>query len=251
MKQATLDPEIVEALPARRETVESEASAMLGLIERVARDPTVDIARLEALLAMRREIMSDEARRAFSTAMAAVQLELPSTIERGVIDIGRGKPMHYALWEDINEGIKPVLARHGFALTFRTGRDGDRISVTGILSHAAGHTEETTMLLPLDQSGSKNAVQAVGSSTSYGKRYTASALLNLTSRGEDDDGRGGKVETLSDEQCAQLADLITEYKADKARFCKFFGIASLADLPASRYDEAVAALEAKAKETRK
>jgi hypothetical protein len=44
------------------------------------------------------------------------------------------------------------------------------------------------MILPHDSTGSKNAVQAVGSSTSYGKRYTACALLNITSRGEDDDG---------------------------------------------------------------
>jgi hypothetical protein len=38
-----------------------------------------------------------------------------------------------------------------------------------------------------DASGNKNAVQALGSAISYGKRYTASALLNLTSHGEDDD----------------------------------------------------------------
>ncbi|HET9820175.1 MAG TPA: ERF family protein, partial [Rhodanobacteraceae bacterium] len=50
-----------------------------------------------------------------------------------------------------------------------------------------GHREETSITLPADTSGSKNAVQAVASSTSYGKRYTAGALLNLTSHGEDDD----------------------------------------------------------------
>lgn len=244
MKQVSLEPEMV-TLPSRREAAQSEAVAMLELIERVARDPTVDIVRLEALLAMRREIMADEARRAFATAMAAMQLELPSTLERGVIDIGRGKPMHYALWEDINEGIKPVLARHGFALTFRTGRDNDRVTVTGILSHAGGHTEETTLVLPVDQSGSKNAVQAIGSSTSYGKRYTASALLNLTSRGEDDDGRGGKVEPVSEEQLATLADMISQYKADRERLCKLMGVKTLADLPASRFNEVCEALAAK------
>ena len=39
-------------------------------------------------------------------------------------------------------------------------------------------------------------MQSVGSSVSYGKRYAASALLNLTTHGEDDDGRlgGGKLE---------------------------------------------------------
>jgi hypothetical protein len=47
------------------------------------------------------------------------------------------------------------------------------------------------MELPVDTSGSKNPVQAVGSSTAYGKRYVMEALLNLTSRGVDDDGKRG------------------------------------------------------------
>lgn len=44
----------------------------------------------------------------------------------------------------------------------------------------------TRLRLPPDLSGDKNSIQAVGSSVSYGKRYTACALLNITSRGEDD-----------------------------------------------------------------
>src|SRR5690606_16446095 len=55
------------------------------------------------------------------------------------------------------------------------------------LTHKSGHREETTIKLPADPSGNKNAVQAVASSVSYGKRYTAGALLNLTSHAEDDD----------------------------------------------------------------
>ena len=47
------------------------------------------------------------------------------------------------------------------------------------------------MKLPADTSGSKNVVQAIGSSVSYGKRYTMQALLNITSGGEDDDGHSG------------------------------------------------------------
>ena len=98
----------------------------------------------------------------------------------------------YALWEDINEAIKPVIARSGFGLRFRIGQEHNTIVVTAILSHCGGHAEETTMRLPVDLSGGKNPVQAIGSSTSYGKRYTASALLNLTSRGEDDDGKAAR-----------------------------------------------------------
>jgi hypothetical protein len=109
----------------------------------------------------------------------------------------------YAKWEDINDAIRPVLHEHGFALSFRVKRVENAISVTGILSHEDGHSEETTLELPSDTSGSKNAVQAVGSSLSYGKRYTAMALLNITSRAPMDRDDDGLADTFIDDHKAQ------------------------------------------------
>lgn len=172
------------------QVVSSETAAILSIIERAARDPNVDIEKMQRLMDMQDKVRADRAKIAYAAAFAEMQPNLPEIPEHG-----KGHGSTYALWEDINELVKPVLAEHGFGISFRTGRDGQSIAVTAVLSHRDGHREETTMLLPLDTSGSKNAVQAVGSSTSYGKRYTASALLNLTSRGDDDDGKkgGGKA----------------------------------------------------------
>ncbi len=79
------------------------------------------------------------------------------------------------------------------------------MSVTCYLSHTGGHSEETTVRLPLDLSDGKSGVHAVGSSTSYAKRYAASALLNLTSAGEDDDGQAtGRPPNIDPEQWAEL-----------------------------------------------
>jgi hypothetical protein len=176
---------VPEQLPA------SETAAIFQIIERAARDPNVDIDKMQRLWEMHDKAQAVRAKTAYAAAFAEMQPHLPEIPEYGK---GHGA-ITYALWEDINDLIKPVLAAHGFGISFRPGRDGQAITVTAILSHREGHSEEATMLLPLDTSGSKNAVQAVGSSTSYGKRYTAAALLNLTSRGEDDDGKkgGGKA----------------------------------------------------------
>ena len=95
----------------------------------------------------------------------------------------------YATWEDTVDAIRPILARHGFSLSFKPGRSPKGVpTVTGVLRHEAGHKEEAELELPADTTGDKNAVQAVGSTMSYGQRYVAKMLLNLTSRGEDDDG---------------------------------------------------------------
>lgn len=224
----------------------SETSALIHIIERAARDPSVDLDKLERLMGMHERILARDAKTAYASALADMQPKLPIIQERGAIKIGDDakKWQKYALWEDINEAIKPILAEHGFALTFRTPQTDGKIAVTGVLSHRNGHSEETTMILPADQSGSKNAVQAIGSSTSYGKRYTAGALLNLTSRGQDDDGKmGGDNEHLSDEQVATLENLITETGGNIAKFCAFAKVETLADIFASRYEAAVAAVK--------
>ncbi len=44
------------------------------------------------------------------------------------------------------------------------------------------------MICPLDQSGSKNAIQGAGSSVAYGKRYTLCAILNIVTNGDDRNG---------------------------------------------------------------
>ena len=160
----------------------TESSGLLPMIERAARDPDVNVDKMERLMALMERVDARNAEAAFSADLAEMQDELPSIGERGNA-AGR---YTYALWEDINAAIKPVLKRYGFALSFRTDFT-DGISVTGVLSHKGGHKIETTIKLPADSSGNKNAVQAVASSVSYGKRYTAGALLNLTSHGEDDD----------------------------------------------------------------
>lgn len=178
---------------------QSESAAILSVIERMATNPEIDPDRIERFIALKERMDKETARKAFAAALAEMQAEMPEIEERGQIDYGKKNASAeeksgptYALWEDINAAIKPVMAKHGFALSFRTGQTSDgKVTVTGILSHREGHQEETTMVLMHDSSGGKNAVQAIGSSTSYGKRYAASALLNLTTRDgleRDDDG---------------------------------------------------------------
>jgi hypothetical protein len=213
---------------------------MFAMIERAARDPSVDIDKLERLMQMKKDADALAARAAFDASMADLQPELPTIGERGKA-AGR---YTFALWEDINTAIKPVLQKHGFALTFRTDfKDG--ITVTGVLSHRGGHREETSITLPADPSGNKNAVQAVASSVSYGKRYTAGALLNLTSHGEDDDAYRAAVEVITEEQEIQINDMLEATGSDKAKFLKWLKVDSVSAIPAKSFDSVMATLRVK------
>lgn len=228
---------VEEQRAAAPAVVQSESTAIISMIERAACDPNVDIDKMERLLQMQERVLAQRARAAFASALAELQQELPVVRERGRGD----KQAKFALWEDLNEAIRPAMGRHGFSLTFRVGSNaGGKLSVTGVLMHRDGHAEETTMELPLDSSGSKNAVQAVGSSTSYGKRYVAMAILNITSTGEDDDGRaGGGAPVISDDQADEIRDLIKKHGVRIDQFLRFFKVESIPDLPATRHAEAV------------
>jgi hypothetical protein len=178
------------ALAAPSTAAMEETRAVLEMISRAASDATIDIEKMDRLLAMQERMLAKQARTEFTAAFAAMQPELPSIKERGAIRNKANEVQStYALWEDINEVIKPVLQRHGFALAFRSTYPNGGVCVTGVLRHVGGHEETTEVILPFDLSGSKNATQAVGSSLSYGKRYAATQLLNLTSHGEDDDAQ--------------------------------------------------------------
>lgn len=238
-----------EVVTVHEAPVVSQSAGLIAVIERAATNPDVDIDKMERLLQMHERIVERDAKAAYAAALATMAPDLPSVCERGKISIDKGKTVQstYALWEDINDAIKPVLAAHGFALSFRTGRNEGQISVTGVLSHREGHAEETTIVLPHDSSGSKNAVQAVGSSTSYGKRYTAGLLLNLTSRGEDDDGeKGGSGDVVTDDQADEIRKLIDSTGSKVGPFLEYIGAPSVADIPATKYGAAKAALAKKA-----
>lgn len=204
-----LDAVTTSAVPAPASNLPAtqQAAQVLSLLERVLSAPDFDIDRMERLWVMQKEVRAEQAKASFIAASSAMQGELPSIPKRGIIkNNSGGVQSHYALWEDVNTAIKPILQRHGFALSFLVNQNGAAITVTGILSHQDGHRETTELTLAPDKTGSKNDVQAIGSAVSYGKRYTASALLNITSHGEDDDGRHFGDAQKSDENMAKVAD---------------------------------------------
>jgi len=166
-------------------------TAYLKVIQDASANPNIDVAKLEKLLDMQERVIKHHAEVAFSRDFARMQGQMPIITEQGEIKVNGQVRSKYALFEDINEEIRPVLREHGFSVFFKITSEPKSVKVQGILMHEDGHREMTEMMLEADESGSKNTVQSIGSSVSYAKRYVLCALLNITSRGEDDDGNAG------------------------------------------------------------
>lgn len=242
----------------RQVVAANETSALISMIERAARDPNVDIDKMERLWAMKQSADADRARRAYDAAFAEMQEELPEIEKKGKIIIRKKDDSEniiqstpYALWDDTNRVIKPILTRHGFALSFRITQSESRLTATAVLSHRDGHRETTEFSAPIDATGSKNNVQGWGSSFSYGKRYAATALLNITTRGEDDDGKaaGDLAEparhTVADLQA--LIDLGKNTKETTSWLCNHYSVEGLGDLTQKQLAEAISGLRARIK----
>jgi hypothetical protein len=182
---------------------------LLSVIARAASDPAIDVEKMSRLLDMQERIMDRNAKSDFTAAKIEMRPALPEITMKGHIVI-RDKndaskiiqDTPFAKFEDIHEAVMPVLTAHGFDLSFKNGMAPDgKVRVTTILSHVGGHSEDTYFDLPHDSSGSKNAVQAVGSSTSYAKRYGVLSILNIRVVGEDDNANAAvdpPIEKLTD-----------------------------------------------------
>ena len=227
--------------------VPTNVDAMVSVIERVALDPDSDIDKLERMLAMKERMDQQNAKAAHSAALVRAMASMPDIPMNGMGH--NNKP--YATLKDITKATRPVLSENGLALTFSI-ESGQEVVVTAILSHISGHSTTVSISLPKDGSGNKNNVQSVGSSQTYGQRYTAQAILGL-SLGDDTDDDGASTAQknyVTPEQFIKLRNLIEESDADLDKFLLAYGSPSLEQFPSDKFQNAIATLERKMKEAK-
>lgn len=102
----------------------------------------------------------------------------------------------------------PALLKVGITHQWKSADLPDgRVRVTCILRHRLGHEQEGASLAgPADQSGGKNPIQGVGSSTSYLERYTFLATCGIVAQGTDNDGN--PLSGMTNEEGAAFVDAI-------------------------------------------
>ncbi len=181
-----------------------QSDSVLAVISRAATDPNVDIGKMERLLDMQERVLTRNAEMAFYAAMSELQDAMPTIKKEGQIRVKGELRSRYARFEDILGQTKPLLKQYGFSVAFKSNFVDGQLEITGTLSHREGHHESTTMRLPFDDTGSKNNVQAIGSSVSYGKRYVYCMLLNINITEDDDDGTAADPENTVEKLLERL-----------------------------------------------
>lgn len=228
----------------------SNDGALISILERAARDPSVDIDKFERLALMKERMEAQEAKRAFNAAMARAKGRIPPIIKNRVVDFTSQKGRTNYRHEDLSmiaRTIDPILQEDGLSYRFRSRQEGTKLVVTCIITHALGYSEETELAAPEDHSGNKNAIQAIGSVATYLQRYTLKLALGLASSQDDDGKAASSPDTITDEQAEQIKQALDETNGSISKFAEYFGIEKLTDLPASKFNAAMTAITNSAK----
>jgi hypothetical protein len=228
-----------EHLPAPH----SEPMTPMAMLDRaISQGAGIEV--LERLMTLQERYEKNEARKAFDEAISDAKAEIGPVVRNAT---GHNNK-RYADFAAIARAVDPIISRHGLSYRFRTAQT-DRINVTCILSHKAGHSEETTLGGPPDASGSKNAIQAIGSTLSYLQRYSLTQALGLASANDDDGATAGKnddqLRTISADQVKVILKLLDETDSNVEKFCQMGKIAAVPEMLASQFDSAVQLLNQK------
>jgi hypothetical protein len=129
---------------------------------------------------------------------------------------------------DVTDAIGPALARHQLSYEWDIHQASNAITVDCILTHVQGHSKKVTLTAAPDNSGMKNAIQQVASTTTYLQRYTLLAITGMSTKGMDDDGRGTRapdVDARIDDwvSAASAISSIEEYSARKIELLAAYG----------------------------
>lgn len=216
---------------------------------------TVDVDKLGKLLDLQKDWEARDASKQFNAALAAFQSEMPTVFKGRKETTGK---YSYAAYEDIMRKARPVLMKHGLAVSFSQEEDDTRLTVICKVSHVGGHSSTTPFTLPKDgpiktREGRNitSEAQAQGSANSYAKRYCLCNALDIVVSGEDDDATAAGITYIDGEQVNEIERLIEQAmtKTDdltvRDKMLEWIGAASVAEIPVARFAVVVKTLKRK------
>jgi hypothetical protein len=227
--------------------VQDYSAGLLAVIERAARDPSVDIDKMERLLAMQERVYQRNAEEAFNAAMTAAQAEMRP------VSADASNPQtksSYASSAQLDRALRPIYTKNGFALSFDEGDSPkpEHVRVLCYVSHIGGFTRTYHRDMPADGKGAKGGdvmtkTHAAGAAGSYGSRYLLKGIFNVAV-GEDDSDGNDNTEYISERQIKTINDMLGEYNLSSVKLCAYMKIPNVPAMLARDYRTAIESINA-------
>lgn len=191
-------------------------------------------AAFEKLIELHWKMQERDAEKQFNEAFVALQKETPVIVASSVIP-NRGK---YERFEDIMNVLSPLLAKHGFSVSFSNDAKDNRITETCHLRHISGHSQTNTFSVRVGGKADSET-QADCKAATTAKRNALLNALNIVIRqdclqNEDDDPRNeGAPITL--EQANELEHRVQMTNSDVGAFLKLAGAPMFRKILSGKY----------------
>ena len=162
----------------------------------MAKDPSVDAAKIGHLVELQEKMIDRAAKDRFDRAFAQACQNMPIITKDDKIEHNGRFIGWFKKYEDLRAIVDDVINPLGLTVT----HDSDQIDggkggvtvwtvITYMDSEYTWREERGRMPVPPDAGGAKSAAQALGSSTTYGQRYSLAAAFGIVQKGLDRDGR--------------------------------------------------------------
>lgn len=216
----------------------------------------IDTVKLKEMMEMQERWEDRNAEKQYNTAIAGFQAEMPPVFKWR--QESRGK-YNYASYDDIMALARPILRKHGLALSFSQTETDSTITVVCTISHVGGHSRDATYTSPKDgpikNSDGRNVTseaQAQASANTYARRNCLCNALDIVVTDDDDNGQASADPAIDEEQETEILNLLDQCPPEaKPGFLSYLGAASVKDIRASQFGKARAALNKKIKDLAK
>lgn len=225
----------------QKELITKRADSPAELI-RQAVTGKADLVQLEKLLSLQEKWEAKEAKKEYHRAMAEFKANPPKIDKDKTVAYKEVKYSHASL-ANVSTKINTELSKHGLSASWTTQQNG-AIQVTCKITHIQGHSEETTLSAAADATGSKNSIQAIGSTITYLERYTLLALTGLATHDADNDGQTSEAEYITDDQAIEIKNLVTDSGIVMAKLLKYLEADKIETILAVNYKKAINAINA-------
>lgn len=131
-----------------------------------------------------------------SKAIVTAQAELDNPKNTAINPYFKSK---YAPLNDILNYVKPILQKHGLGVIQDISHDQERIVVSSMLIHTSGEWVKQT---GASAKPDKDTAQGAGSAITYLRRYSLSAILNISSEDDNDGNSASKPKTKEEREIA-------------------------------------------------
>lgn len=204
-----------------------------------------DLVMLKDMMALQREHEAYQAKKAYTKAMAEFKAN-PPTIEKDKNVAYKTTKYSHASLGNVTKQINKALGEHGLSASWPLDQGQGGIKVTCVITHELGHSESTSLTAGADSTGSKNTIQAMGSTISYLQRYTILALTGLATEDQDDDGQTTEIQYISEKQVSEITDMLNDLysnQKDIDGFMKHCKIESVESILAKNYNSILSTLK--------